>query len=244
MLDPKVIRRRILTMAYKGQTAHVACAFSIVEILIAVLDQMNFNPNDPNRDYLVLSKGHGVMALYACMRELGYLDQADLDNYMQDGSRLHGLASPTLPGIDTTTGSLGHGLPIAVGIALGLKLAGKPQEVYCIVGDGEMQEGSSLEALNFAKNNDLTNLTLIIDSNKFQAMGRTSDICHQDFGYGVNGHDIEDLQEDLKKNWPFFKLINARTAKGMGVSFMKGENSWHYKRLDASTYEKAMAELA
>lgn len=222
LLNPKTIRKHILTMAYKGQSVHVACAFSIVELLISILEKMNFDPKDPDRDYLVLSKGHGAMALYACMFEMGILTQSDMDNYFKDGSLLHGLSEAGLPGIDVTAGSLGHGLPIAVGIALGLRRAGKTARVHCIVGDGEMQEGSCDEALRFAGHHKLNNLRVYVDRNGLQAMGTTEDILNGD------RHPVS--------VWD--------TTKGRGVSFMEDKNIWHYTRLDAETYAQAMAELA
>ncbi len=256
-LDPKTLRKHILTMAYCGQTAHVACAFSIVEILAVLLGEvMNFDPSDPERDYLVLSKGHGVMALYACMRELGLLTQEQLENYFKDGSGLHGLAEATMPGVDASTGSLGHGLPVAVGIAYGLKLRGKPQKTYCIVGDGELNEGSCWEALLFAAHHHLDNFTLIVDMNGHQAMGKTKDILNM---HGIHksltaigissrycaGHNRAALKELLTFPRLFGpSAIIADTTKGHGISFMESDNSWHYKRLDQETYESAMAELA
>ena len=220
ILDPKIIRKHILTMAYTGQSAHVACAFSIVDILCSLFQVMNFDPSDPNRDFLILSKGHGVMALYACLFELGLLPKEDLDRYFKDGSRLHGLAEPGLPGIEFATGSLGHGLPIAVGIAYGLKRAGKTQRVYCIVGDGELQEGSCDEALRFAGHHKLDNLKVHVDWNRLQAMGETKDIMN---------HYIH-------------PLIVHETTKGHGVTFMENDNAWHYKRLSAEAYHDAMLE--
>lgn len=253
ILDPKIIRKHILTMAYTGQSAHVACAFSIVDILCSLFQVMNFDPSDPNRDFLILSKGHGVMALYACLFELGLLPKEDLDRYFKDGSRLHGLAEPGLPGIEFATGSLGHGLPIAVGIAYGLKQKRSAQMVYCIVGDGEMQEGSCWEAIQFAAHHKLNNLTLIVDNNEFQAMGKTKEILggrlHERlhaFGFAarsVYGPDAKELKRNLRLGHAGCPIaIVAFTAKGHGVTFMENDNAWHYKRLSAEAYHDAMLE--
>lgn len=255
-LDPKIIRKHILNMAFRGQSVHVACAFSIVEILTTLLERMNFNPSDPERDYLVLSKGHGVMALYACMYEMGFIPLLDLENYFQDGSNLHGLNSATLPGIDVSTGSLGHGLPVAVGLALGLIRSRSTRQVYCIVGDGEMNEGSCWEAVMFAAHHKLNNLTLIVDSNALQAMGETKDVLDmgdmakklQAFGFasfdcdGNNTIRMKAAFEQVGNIQP--KGLIAHTTKGHGISWMEDDNRWHYTRLTPESYEKAMLELA
>lgn len=256
MLDPKVIRRHILRMAYNSQSAHIGSSFSIVEILTVLLGEcMNFYPSDPERDYLVLSKGHGAMTLYACLHEMGYIDQLDLSEYLKDGSKLHGEVEATMPGIDATTGSLGHGLPIAVGLALGLKRMGKTQRVYCVAGDGEMNEGSMWEALLFAAHHGLNNLTLIVDANGLQAMGKTSQIMNLEglsdklkaFNWDTtscNGHSRTHLKHAFY--FPSYtgpSAVIARTQKGHGVSFMEDDNTWHYKRLDEDTYQRACAEI-
>lgn len=255
-LDPKKIRKHILNMAYLGQSAHIACAFSIVEILVVLLERINFNPSDPQRDYLVLSKGHGVMALYACMYEMGLLPLSDLENYFKDGSHLHGLNSATVPGIDVSTGTLGHGLPVASGLAYGLMRSRSARQVYCIVGDGEMNEGSCWEAVMFAAHHKLNNLTLIVDSNRLQAMGKTRDVLDMGdmakklhaFGFGTfncDGNDTSRVAAALDWDRNLYpKGIIAHTTKGSGVSWMEDVNEWHYRRLTPETYEKAMLDLA
>ncbi len=143
-LEPKNLRKHIINMAYTGSSVHIACAFSLVEICSVLYDKImtfnNSNPEDPNRDILALSKGHGVMALYACLKEMGVIEQEHFDKYFSDGSLLHGLGEPRVPGIEVLGGSLGHGLPVAIGMALGLKREGSNRHVYCIVGDGEINE--------------------------------------------------------------------------------------------------------
>lgn len=237
-------------MAFNAQCAHLACAFSIVEILSALFTSV-MKP----QDRLVLSKGHGVMALYACMRELGGVTDEEIKNYLRNGTRLKGLAESSIAGIDATTGSLGHGLPIACGLALGLKRAGKGNRVYCLVGDGEIQEGSNWEAMQFASNHDLSNLTLIIDNNQWQAMGRTCSILSlspldrkfESFGFRTlmaDGHNLEALKYRLAaSNAVAPTAIIANTVKGHGVSFTSDDNEWHYKRLTPELYEKAVSEL-
>lgn len=261
--QPATLRRHVLHMAYQGQAVHVACAFSIIELLSVLYSKfLRFNPRDPGdpgRDYLVLSKGHGVMALYACLRELGWLSQKQLDSYFSDGSELRGLAEAGIPGIEATSGSMGHGLPVAVGIALGLKRRGSAQRVYCVVGDGELNEGSMWEALTFAAHHKLHNLTVLVDVNGFQAMGRTKEVLDMEpfadkfraFGLETaecDGHApaaIENtLRELLKRGSGRPRALIARTVKGKGVSFMENENSWHYTRLTDETLARALAELS
>jgi transketolase len=248
-------------MAFNGQSVHVACAFSLIEIVSVLYSSvLRFdccNPESFDRDYLVLSKGHGVMALYACFHELGWLAEGALDNYFRDGTLLRGLCESDIPGCEVTSGSLGHGLPIATGIAYGLKRTRRKQRVYCIVGDGELNEGSMWESLLFAAHHQLDNLTMIVDANQFQAMGRTEDVLSlepllaklQSFGWNAvecDGHDITLLEGALAAiASPSRKpaALVARTIKGYGVSFMVGDNSWHYRRLTEEIYGKAVAEL-
>lgn len=260
--NPRELRRTVLDMAYAGSTVHIGCAFSIVEILAVLyrnhLRYPDNNPQAAERDYLVLSKGHGVMAQYACLHEKGWLTTSDLENYFSDGTRLKGLSDAHVVGCEVTSGSLGHGLSVGVGLALAAKLSKTDQYCYAIVGDGEMNEGPMWEAMLFAKHSALDNLIVIVDENGFQAMGKTSEVLHlgslQDkftaFGFeavSIDGHDEAALDQaltHLKKNkngTP--KAIIAATVKGKGVSFMEHQNLWHYTRLTEQTRSLAIAEL-
>lgn len=259
---PRLLRRHILRMAYRGQSVHVACAFSLVEILsVLYADFLHYDredPQSPDRDYLVLSKGHGVMALYACMHEIGWIRPEQLDGYFQDGSLLRGLCEADVPGCEVTSGSLGHGLPVATGIAYGLKRRGSRRRVYCVVGDGEMNEGPMWEALLFAAHHHLDNLVVIVDANGFQAMGRNEDILSMEpfaakfsaFGWQAaecDGHDesaLRDALRSLTRSVDRPAALVARTAKGHGVSFMVNDNRWHYTRLTDQVYRQALEELA
>lgn len=259
LISPSVLRRSILTMAKKGESVHIACAFSIVEILSVLFSKVirykGSYPTDPNRDFCVLSKGHGAMALYACFAELGWLAPEHLERYFSDGSLLHGLADSQVPGIEITGGSLGHGLPIAVGMAYGIQRKGGAQHVYCIVGDGELNEGTMWESLLFAGHHCLSNLTVIVDLNRFQALGETRDILDLEpladkfvsFKFDVetcNGHDVSALAkafETRSASQP--RVVIAQTKKGYGVSFMNDSNSWHYQRLTDDQFKGAMSEL-
>jgi transketolase len=256
------LRQTILRMARAGSTVHIGCAFSLVEVL-AVLYRSHLNlgdgtPRAEGRDYLVLSKGHGVMAQYACMHELGWLTDADVQRYFGDGTILKGLADAHVPGLEVSGGSLGHGLSVGVGLALAAKRNGTGQRCIAIVGDGEINEGPIWEALLFASHLELSNLLVIVDANGYQAMGTTDEVLRlgriaaklQSFGLvtrEVDGHDEVALDKAigalLASPEPGPRGLVAHTVKGKGVSFMESDNRWHYTRLSAETYGPAMAEL-
>ena len=261
-LIPKKIRRNILDMAYNGSTVHIGCALCLVEIFSVIYrNHLRYDytkPDDPNRDFLILSKGHGVMAQYACMKELGWLKDSDLLNYFSDGTKLKGLSDSRVRGLEVTSGSLGHGLSVGVGIALGNKISQTKQKTFIIVGDGELNEGSCWEAIQFAGHHALSNICMIVDKNNFQAMDKTSNIINQQnlatqieaFNFNVtevDGHNEDDLDNaindlfSLQNNKP--SCIVANTIKGKGVSFMENKNDWHYLRLDKALYEQALLEL-
>lgn len=260
--DPARLRRTVLDMAYAGQTVHIGCAFSIIELLAVLYrNHLRFSPADPkspSRDLLVLSKGHGVMAQYACMREIGWIDDDAVSNYFADGSMLKGLSDSRVPGLEVTSGSLGHGLSIAVGMALGAQLDNSDRRVFAIVGDGEMNEGPNWEAMLFAAQKKLNNLVVIVDENGFQAMGRTDEIIalgdlaakFAAFGFDavtIDGHNEAAIDDALitfrndGSNRP--KALIAHTIKGRGVSFMENDNIWHYTRLNEETYRDAIAAI-
>jgi transketolase len=260
--NPVQLRQTILKMAYAGSTVHIACAFSIVEILSVLyrsyLNLGNKKPDAPDRDYLVLSKGHGVMAQYACMRELDWLTDDDLQNYFSDRTILKGLADTHVPGLDVTSGSLGHGLSVGVGLALAAKRKQTGQKCFAIVGDGEINEGAIWEALLFATHFELSNLLVIVDENGFQAMGSTQEVMQlgsiadkfRAFGFEtreVDGHDESALDGTISElvglNSKAPRAIVAHTVKGKGISFMENDNRWHYTRLTSETYAAALTEL-
>jgi len=260
--DPRQLRKTVLRMAYAGSSVHIPCAFSLIEIL-AVLYRAHVNlgtegPGFPHRDYLVLSKGHGVMAQYACLYELGWLNVGHIQKYFQDGTLLKGLSDGHVPGLEVSSGSLGHGLSVGVGLALAAKRRGTRQRCFAIIGDGEMNEGPIWEALMFAAHFELSNLMVIVDENGFQAMGTTREVMNlgrigdklSAFGFEtreVDGHDetaldrvITELLKD-ESNRP--KAVVANTTKGKGVTFMEHDNRWHYTRLTPESFAAAMAEL-
>jgi transketolase len=259
---PARMRRTVLEMAYAGSTVHIACAFSIIE-LVTVLYRyhLRYPDNDPRaerRDYLVLSKGHGVMAQYACMHELGWLDDSHIQGYFKDGTELKGLSDSRVPGLEVTSGSLGHGFSVGVGIAIGLQRKATDQKVYVIAGDGELNEGPIWEGALVATHHRLDNFMLIVDKNGFQAMGTTDDVLAlgdvsaklASFGFEtleVDGHDETAIDVAIRQLWRAGvdkpKALIARTVKGKGVSFMESDNRWHYTRLTAQTYAEALDAL-
>jgi transketolase len=259
---PARLRRTVLDMAYAGSTVHIACAFSLIE-LVSVLyrNHLRYPGNDPRaegRDYLVLSKGHGVMAQYACMHELGWLNDSHIKGYFADGSELKGLSDSRIAGLEVTSGSLGHGFSVGVGIAMGLQRKGNDQKVYAIVGDGELNEGPIWEGALIAAHHRMDNLMLIVDKNGFQAMGTTDDVLalgdlsakFASFGFEtleVDGHDEAAVDTAIRQLWGTGagkpKALIARTVKGKGVPFMESDNRWHYTRLNAQTYAEAIDAL-
>ena len=256
------LRRTVLEMAYAGGTVHIGCAFSIIELL-AVLYRSHLrypgnNPQAAERDYLVLSKGHGVMAQYACMRELGWLKDEAFTGYFGDGSDLKGLSDSRISGLEVTSGSLGHGFSVGVGMAMGAKLRGTDQKTYALVGDGEINEGPIWEGSLFAAHHALENFMVIVDENGFQAMGSTQDVIQlgsikakfESFGFEaitIDGHDEAAIHHAIIELWASPstapKALIAKTVKGKGVPFMEHNNIWHYTRLNQDSYAQALAAL-
>jgi transketolase len=255
----KALRKTVLDMAYAGSAVHIGCAFSIIELLAVLYrNHLRYPGNDPlaaNRDYLVLSKGHGVMAQYACMRELGWLRNEAFTGYFADGSLLKGLSDSRIPGMEVTSGSLGHGYSVGVGMAMGAKLRSTEQKTYVLVGDGEINEGPIWEGALFAAQHALKNFMVIIDENGFQAMGKTQEVLNlgniqskfESFGFDavtIDGHDEISIDNAITHFWQSNstapKALIAKTIKGKGVPFMEHNNIWHYTRLDQETYTKAI----
>lgn len=261
--DPRRLRKTVLDMAYAGSSVHIACAFSIIELLAVLyrkyLRYPDNNPKADGRDYLVLSKGHGVMAQYACMRELEWLKEEAFTHYFADGSELKGLSDSRIPGLEVTSGSLGHGYSVGIGLALGAKLRATDQKTYALVGDGEINEGPIWEGALFAAHHHLNNFMVIVDQNGQQAMGATDEILKlgsvqakfESFGFEVltiDGHDENSIDAAITQLWlsqsPAPKALIAKTIKGKGVPFMESNNIWHYTRLNETTYQQALMALS
>ena len=260
--NPRRLRKTVLDMAYAGSTVHIGCAFSIIELLAVLYrNHLRFPDNDPTapgRDYLVLSKGHGVMAQYACMRELGWVSEDAISAYFSDGSELKGLSDSRIRGLEVTSGSLGHGFSVGMGMALGAQIRGTDQKTYAIVGDGEINEGPIWEGALFAAHHQLKNFMIIVDVNGFQAMGATDEVLalgsvqakFESFGFvacTIDGHDENVIDGSIRELWGCAsdqpKALITKTVKGKGVPFMEHDNIWHYTRLDAQTYAEAVAAV-
>jgi len=255
------IRKIIFKTACQANGGHIAPALSMTD-LIAVLyfdDVMKYDISKPkwrNRDIFVLSKGHGALALYTVLSLAGYFDVEELKSFCKISSRLGSLAKMgEVPGVEATTGSLGHGLSFAVGIALANKIDGLNSKTYVMLGDGECEEGSIWEGLMSAAHHKLDNLVVIIDHNKLQAMDSLDNVLSftnlaekaKAFGFFVeeiDGHDytqIKNAYTTLKKGKP--KLIVANTIKGKGISFMEGNPIWHYRIPNEEEVEIALRDL-
>ncbi len=259
----KKIRRNVLIMLNKSGSGHSGGSLSIVDILVSLYfgGIMNYdakNPNWEDRDRLVLSKGHACPALYATLAEAGYFDEELLWTLRKLGSPLQGHPdSKKLPGIEASTGSLGNGISQAVGMALAAKVLKKRYKVFCIVGDGEMQEGLVYEALMAAGHYKLSNLIVIVDNNGLQIDGQCSDVMNiyplkekfESFNfrtYEISGHVYKNLIDTLttaKRNVISPTAIIARTVKGMGVSFMANRVEYHGVVPSDEELKKALEEL-
>jgi len=245
-------------MSHTAGTAHLGGALSVVEILVAVADFLQLDPKStkaPERNRLIFSKGHAVSALYALLAELEYFPVEWLERYNLNGDCLPEQPSPgCLPGVELATGSLGHGLPIALGLALGAKIHGWNSRYVVVMSDGECQEGSVWEAAMMAPFHGLSNLVVVIDHNKWQATGRTREITGLEplapkweaFGWQtheVDGHSLASLSQVLRIESEGPKAIIAHTTKGKGVSFIQDDNNWHYRSPTEAEVDQAMTEL-
>lgn len=239
------LRAEVVQMSHRSKTAHLASALSCVDILTVLYDQvLNLDPaqpDHPDRDRFILSKGHGAAALYATLAWKGLIDPEQLLTYGQQHSLLEEHPSPKLPGVEAATGSLGHGLPIGNGMALAGRIQHQSYRVFVLMSDGECNEGSVWEAAMFAAAQGLDHLTAIVDFNKWQATGRSQEVLQLDpladkwisFGWvvtEVDGHDHDQLLAALTRP-PSGRphAIVAHTVKGKGVSFMEDDNNWHYR---------------
>ncbi|MGN1003176.1 MAG: transketolase [Oscillospiraceae bacterium] len=251
----------VLTAIHGAQSGHPGGSLSVCEILTLLYqERMNVSADrqdDPDRDRLILSKGHAVPMLYRNLIEKGYLPADSMGTLRRIDSLLQGHPSVHTPGIEMPAGPLGLGLSAAQGMALGLKLNGSPARVYCVLGDGELNEGSVWEAAMSAPKFALDNLTAVVDWNHVQLDGTTDEVMPirdlagkwRSFGWNViqcDGHDLMALdrafdQAEACKGVP--SVILADTVKGKGVSFMEGQAGWHGKAIDDESYAKAMAEL-
>jgi len=251
-------RKKVLEMIYKAQTSHIGSNFSSIDILTVLYGIANIDKDlKEDRDRIVASKGWVAASVYFFLAEKGIIPKEDLETYCREGSEYVGLAEPSVRGIEAAGGSMGFGLPFGVGFALAKKIKNEGGKAFILMSDGEMQCGTTWESAMIASHHKLDNLVVVVDYNKLQAMGETNKILNieplkkkwEAFGWEVreiNGHDFKEIEESLaslpaQKEKP--TIIIARTVKGKGVSFMEGNNLYHYKILSDDEYQRALKEL-
>lgn len=244
----KETRKQILKMIVKAEASHIAPSYSIVELLVYLYEKVlridPKKPDDPDRDIFILSKGWAVSGLYSILAYKGFFDKKLLDGYCNNGDKMIAMTTINdIPGIEATTGSAGHGLPIGAGMAMAMKLNKIDRRVYVITGDGECDEGAIWETALIASHHKLNNLIAIIDYNKWQSFGRTNEVLNleplkekwQAFNWQVveiNGHKFREIESainksHLSKDRP--TVIIAHTVKGKGLSVIEDNNDYHYK---------------
>ena len=254
-------RKNIVRYIYHANAGHTGGSLSCIDILNVLYNYvMNVTPENfdsQDRDRYIQSKGHSVEALFVVLADKGFFPEVDLETLCKYNSHYIGHPTRKVKGVEQNTGALGHGLPISVGTALGAKLDEKNLKVFTLLGDGELPEGSNWEAALTAAHYGLDNLCAIIDYNKLQITGKTSEVCNTDpidtkfesFGWAVrhvDGHDIDALKECFD-SLPFAKgkpnLVIASTVKGKGISFMENQIKWHHGVPDEKQYNEALTEL-
>ena len=256
------IRRHAVDMTHLGKSSHVGSVLSMADIIAVLYSSvMRFDPSAPawpHRDRFILSKGHAGAGIYAALAECGFFSVNELSRHYQNGSNLSGHVSHVgVPGVEFSTGSLGHGLPVAVGLAMAAKLDNADYRVYCVLSDGECDEGSNWEAALFAAHHRLGSLTAIVDYNKIQSLDTVANTLAlepfaqkwESFGWRVvecDGHEHDALLSALTS--PRIEpdrptCVIAHTTKGKGVSFMENSVLWHYRHPDGDEYVRACAEL-
>ena len=256
------IRRDAILMTNRANASHIGSCLSMADILAVLYGKVlrfdSKRPEWPERDRFILSKGHGCAALYAVLADRGFFPREWLDTYYLDGTHLAGHATHKgTPGVELSTGSLGHGLPVGCGMALAAQRDGKAHRIFVMLSDGECDEGSNWEAALFAPHHKLENLVVLVDYNKIQSLGDVKDVIDLDplaekwraFGWAtreLDGHDLAAL-EDALAQVPFEagrpSCIVAHTVKGKGVSFMEDKLQYHYTPPRGEELSKALAEV-
>lgn len=254
----KTIRLDTLQMVHRANASHVGSCLSMADILAVLYAKvLKHKPADPKwagRDMVFLSKGHACAIMYAVLAELGYFDKKLLETYGQNGTLLQGHLSHHVPGVELSTGSLGHGLPVSCGVAIAGMREHTARSIYCILSDGELDEGSNWEAILFAGHHKLKNLTAIVDYNKIQSFGSVDEVLALEpladkwraahwHVIETDGHDHAQLEKALNEKTETPKVIIAHTVKGKGVSFMEGNLAWHYKSPNAEQLQQAISEV-
>jgi transketolase len=257
----KEARRLCLQLCYQKRTAHLGSALSVIEVISHIFNlELEYDSNANtfrNDSHFILSKGHSALALYSVLYLKGIISSSDLESYATHGSIFEEHPTKGIPSVDFPTGSLGHGLPIACGVALGNKLQGNNGEVFVLMSDGECNEGSVWEAAQFAVSKNLNSLIVFVDHNKWQATGRTTESlgsvnlkkAFEGFNWHVSeidGHNFQEIAEaiDLARKEYRPSIIVAHTIKGAGISFMEDDNNWHYRSPNEDELERALRELS
>ncbi len=246
----RTAKKRLIKMHFDSGVGHIGGNLSSLDLLMSLYHKV-LN----KEDVFILSKGHAAGALYVTLWSKGHLTDDDLRQFHGEGTKLAGHIPPNwIPQIVFATGSLGHGLPLSAGLALGKKLKAENGQVFCLMSDGEWNEGSNWEALIFAKHNKLEQLTFIIDCNELQGFGTTKEVADiaplaekfSSFGIKtevINGHDLKEIAEVFSRNEKGPRAVIARTIKGRGVSFMENKMEWHYLPMTKEQYQQALKEI-
>ena len=255
------VRLHCLRMVYRGESGHIGSMLSAADILAVLYSGvLNVDPAAPekaDRDRLIYSKGHGGAALFATLAEKGFFPKEYLDTYYKDAGKLSGHISHHIDGVEFSTGSLGHGLPVACGMAMAAKQSKAGYRILCVVSDGDLNEGSSWEAIMLAGQHNFNNLCMIVDYNRLQALGASEDIIDlekldvklENFGWStltVDGHDHAALEKafaklPLQDGKP--TAIICRTVKGKGVSYAENDYRWHYGGITPELYERGKQDI-
>jgi len=257
------IRQHALQMTNAAGSSHIGSILSIADIMAVLYDQIlkfdSKNPNWPERDRFILSKGHAGVGLYAVLAEKGFFNSKELATFYQNGSKFSGHVShKNIPGVELSTGSLGHGLSVGAGMAFALKKRKSKSKVFVLLSDGDCNEGSSWEAILFASHHELGRLIAIVDYNKIQSLKSVAETLKlepfvdkwRSFGWSVNecdGHNYQELISKLQNipsvnNKPY--CLIAHTTKGKGVSFMENSVLWHYRSPQGEEFDRALKELS
>lgn len=250
------IRVKSLRMTSKARSSHIGSCLSVADIFATIYSGVAKITSDavsnPERDRVLISKGHVAAAYYAVLESTGFIDSSELDSYCQDGALLGGHVSARVNGVELSTGSLGHGLPYGVGLALGLKFSFPGTKVFVVMSDGELDEGTTWESALIANHHKLENLVVVVDRNNLQSLDTTENTLALEplaqkwraFGWNViecDGHNVEKLRVALIQKGPV--IVLATTVKGHGVSFMRNSVAWHYRSPSEEELTAALGEL-
>lgn len=259
MIQASEIREKTVELIYHGGGGHIGGDLSETDVMVVLFDKMKHDPKQPKwegRDYFILSKGHSAETYYSLLNEYGYIGQHEMDEFGSFGALLGGHPNKKINGVEANTGSLGHGLGFATGVAIALKKNGKENHVYVITGDGELAEGSNWEALMSAAKYKLDNLTWIVDRNHLQISGNTEEVMPienlkakaEAFGFKtieINGHDYDEIEDALDTREAGVPIcIIANTIKGKGLSCAENKAGWHHKTPSREQVEQLKEDMA